>query len=86
MTIETFDNGGYIVTGDSIPTYRLLMLRHTLKMELKGLRMSSHRPTAYSIIKKEFGLKGSKLKVLTAFESILTNDYNLDLTVPSIGY
>jgi len=86
MTVETFDNGGYIVTGDSIPTYRLLMLRHTLKMELKGLRMSSHRPTAYSIIKKEFGLKGSKLKVLIAFESILTNDYNLDLTVPTISY
>ena len=86
MTLETFDNGGYIVTGDSIPTYRLLMLRHALKMELKGLRISSHRPSAYSTIKKEFGLKGSKLKVLIAFESILTNDYNLDLTVPTISY
>jgi len=80
MTIETFDNGGYIVTGDSIPTYRLLMLRQALKMEMKGLRISSHRPTAYSIIKKEFGLKGSKLKVLTAFESILVDEYNLELT------
>jgi hypothetical protein len=46
-------------------------------MELKGLRVSSHSPTAYSIIKKEFGLKGSKAKVLTAFEAILTNEYNL---------
>ncbi len=84
MTIETFDNGGYIVTGDSIPTYRLLMLRHGLKMEMKGLRISSHRPTAYSTIKKEFGLKGSKHKVLIAFERILTHDYNLKLTNPTV--
>ena len=49
-------------------------------MEIKGLRISSRGPTAYSIIKKEFGLKGSKQKVLVAFESILVNDYDLSLT------
>lgn len=77
MTIETFEDGGYVITGDSIPAYRLLMLRQALRMELKGLRVSSHSPTAYSIIKKEFGLKGSKAKVLAAFETILTKEYNL---------
>jgi len=80
MTVQTFDDGGYVVTGDSIPMYRLLTLRTALKMETKGLRMSSHRPSAYSIIKKEFGLKGSKAKVLAAFESILVNDYGIPLT------
>lgn len=80
MTVQTFDDGGYVVTGDSIPTYRLLTLRTALKMETKGLRVSSHRPSAYSIIKKEFGLKGSKAKVLAAFESMLVNDYGIPLT------
>ena len=79
MTVQTFDNDGYIVTGDSIPKYRLLMLRQALKMEMKGLRISSRGPTTYSIIKKEFGLKGSREKVLVAFESILVNDYDLSL-------
>ena len=77
MTIETFEDGGYVITGDSIPAYRLLMLRQALRMETKGLRVSSHSPTAYSIIKKEFGLKGSKAKVLTAFKTILAKEYNL---------
>ena len=80
MTVQTFDNDGYVITGDSIPKYRLLMLRQVLKMEMKGLRISSRGPTAYSIIKKEFGLKGSREKVLVAFESILVNDYDLSLT------
>jgi len=77
MTVETFEDGGYVITGDSIPIYRLLMLRQALRMEMKGLRVSSHSPTAYSIIKKEFGLKGSKAKVLAAFEAILAKEYNL---------
>ena len=81
MTVQTFDNNGYVVTGDSIPKYRLLMLRQGLKMEMKGLRISSRGPTAYSIIKKEFGLKGSREGVLTAFESILVNEYGLSLTI-----
>ena len=63
MTVQTFDDGGYVVTGDSIPTYRLLTLRTALKMETKGLRVSSHRPSAYSIIKKEFGLKLSLIHI-----------------------
>lgn len=84
MTIETFNDGGYVITGDSISTYRLLMLRNALKMEMKGLRVSSHRLTAYSIIKKEFNLKGSKAKVLAAYEKILVDDYGLQLTNLSI--
>ena len=79
MTVQTFDNDGYIITGDSLPKYRLLMLRQGLKMEMKGLRISSRGPTTYSIIKKEFNLKGSREKVLTAFESLLANDYGLSL-------
>ena len=79
MTIERFDDDGYVITGDSISTYRLLMLRNALKMEMKGLKLSSHRPTAYSTIKKEFNLKGSKAKVLAAFETILVDDYDLEI-------
>ena len=83
MSVETFENGGYVITGDSVSRYRLLMLRQGLKMETKGLRISSHRPSAYSIIKKEFNLKGSKLKVLQKFEELLCEQYGFDFTVGS---
>ena len=83
MSVETFENGGYVITGDSVPRYRLLMLRQGLKMETKGLRISSHRPSAYSIIKKEFNLKGSKVKVLEQFETLLCEQFGFDFTVGS---
>ena len=82
MTVQTFENGGYVVTGNSVPVFRLLTLHKALKIEMHGMRMS-RGPSAYTMIKKEFNLKGSKAKVLTAFESILTQDYNLKLTNPS---
>jgi hypothetical protein len=82
MTVETFGNDGFVITGDTINTYRLMMLWKGLVMETKGFRISSHRPSAYSIVKKEFSLKGSKLKVLDAFELILRNDYGLTLNRP----
>ena len=82
MTAQTFENGSYVVTGHSVPLYRLLTLHKALKLELNGMRIS-RGPSAYSIIKKEFDLKGSKAKVLTAFEFILTQEYNLKLTNPS---
>ena len=83
MSVETFENGGYVITGDSVPRYRLLMLRQGLKMETKGLRISSHCPTAYSIIKKEFNLKGSKVKVLQQFEELLCEQFGFDFTAGS---
>lgn len=83
IEVETIENGGYIIRGESVNHYRLLMLRSALKLEIKGLRISSHRPTAYTVVKKEFNLRGSKLKVLKAYELILINDYGLTLTNPS---
>jgi len=80
MAIETFNGGHYVITGNDTKTYRLLVLRNALKMEIKGLKLSSHRPTAYSIIKKEFDLKGSKTTVLADFEEILVNEYDIKLT------
>ena len=46
--------------------------RQALKMEIKhpGMKMCAG-PTAYSMIKKEFGLKGNKQKVLEQFHEIV---------------
>jgi len=55
-----------IIIGNQIPVFRMCTLRSALKLELQGLRMS-RGATAYSIIKKEFGLKGSRESVYTQF-------------------
>lgn len=65
-------NGGTIITGErSIALSRLFALKGALGLELKGIRMSRHI-SAYAIVKKEFGLKGNKQKVLTAFTELVT--------------
>ena len=57
-------NSGFMITKSSIPMYRLILLKSQLESEIKGLRW---RQSAYAMIKKEFGLKGSRQKVLDQF-------------------
>jgi len=57
-------------TPNQIDTYRLLTLRQALKLELLGLKMS-RGSSAYSIIKKELGLKGSKQSVFNQLSTML---------------
>ena len=58
-----------VITGKAISGYRLLALKNALKLECKG--MTRHGRSAYSIIKSEFGLHGSKQSVLAQFEAHL---------------
>ena len=60
-------------TPEKIEQYRLLALKWGLKLEIHG--MTKRGPTCYSIIKKEFGLKGNKRSVLHQFEKILEEKY-----------
>jgi len=47
----------------------MLTLRAGLKLEVKGLRRSGR--SFYSIIKKEFNLKGTRESVLEQFDSLI---------------
>ena len=50
---------------------RLIALRSAMKMEVQGFRMTNKAPTAYSILKKEYGMKGNKQKVLDQVSDLL---------------
>jgi uncharacterized protein (DUF2141 family) len=65
--------GGVMITGDDIGRYRLVVLKSALKLEIKGIRMHRGR-TAYSVIKKEFGFKGDRQRVLDQFETMIQRD------------
>ena len=57
-------------TPEKIAGFRMLTLWSALKLEIIGMRASRGR-TAFSIIKKEFNLKGNKMKVLEQYNEIL---------------
>ena len=56
--------GGVVITGESIDHYKFLILIQGLKVEMKGMRMTSKGRTCYSILRREYGFKGSREKVL----------------------
>ena len=51
---------------ENIESFRLAVLEKALKLELVGLKSGRGR-SAYSVIKSEFGLKGSKQRVYDQF-------------------
>ena len=56
-------------TPDKIEMFRLLALRGALKLELVG--MCRRGQSAYSIIKSQYGFRGSKQRVLDQFEGYI---------------
>ncbi len=51
-----------VITGPGIARFRLIALKGALKLEILGMKRRGR--SAYSIIKQEFGLKGSRESVL----------------------
>jgi hypothetical protein len=58
-----------VFTGNAITMYRQRVLLSALKLECKGMKRNG--PSVYSIIKREYNLKGTKQKVLEQFESMI---------------
>ena len=60
-------------TPNQIEAFRLRTLLRGLKLETLGMQMSRGR-SCYSIIKEDFGLKGSKQKVYDQFKTLLEEE------------
>ena len=58
-------------TPEQIQGVRLLTLKAGLALEMIGLRRSAGRQSCYSIIKREFGLHGSKRTVFRNYVALL---------------
>ena len=61
-----------INTPDQIHQFRRLTLLRGLKLEAEGFQVK-RPPSCYSVVKKEFGLKGNKAKVLEQFTKIVND-------------
>ena len=52
--------------------YRMHVLHKMLKLEMLGVKMNKGgQPTAYSAIKKQYNLKGSRQKVYDTFKEVI---------------
>lgn len=70
MTTLTNQSGAAILDKpEQIAAFRLLSLRSMLKLEIHG--MTRRGRSAYSIIKSELGLKGSKIRVYDQLSAML---------------
>ena len=60
-----------ILTGAQIQAHRAKVLLSALKLECMGMRRNG--PSAYSIVKKEYNLKGNKQAVYNQLAAILAS-------------
>lgn len=62
--------GSYVDTPEGIELYRILTLKQALKLEIKGMKLS-RGINAATIVKREFGFKGNKKKLLEQLEAYI---------------
>ena len=63
------------LTGHQIEAARLLTLRQMLKLEMRGMSKSKG-PTAYSILKSDYGYSGTRERVLSELDAWRDNLLN----------
>jgi hypothetical protein len=55
-----------VFTGDGIEAFRLASIEGRLKLELAGIKF---RLNTFAAVKRQFGFKGSRAKVLAQFQA-----------------
>lgn len=70
-TLEVTRSAGALsITGaDNIARFRVLTMRSALALECKGLKHS--RGSVYALVKREFGFKGNRERVLEQLDAFI---------------
>ena len=61
--------GDTLDTPAQLAEFRVHALRSALWLETKGMKRRG--PSAYSIVKREFGFKGNKVRVLAQLDALI---------------
>lgn len=74
--IQTFGNGGLIVTGSDILLYRLLALKHALRLEVEtGIKFSNRHHIPNQVRSAIGSTTRSKAKLLTELTAFIERKY-----------
>jgi len=81
MSFESLPGGGTMVTGKrDILIARTITLWRGLKLEIAGIRLKRNF-SCYAIIKREFGFKGNRDRVLEQMQTLIDNKPLLRTTI-----
>lgn len=60
-----------VITGDQIPVFRVCVIRSGLRLEIKcpGMRVTNRAPKCSTIVRREFGFKGTPARLLEQLEA-----------------
>ena len=61
-----------VITGDAIRLYQMMAQSKALGLEIKGLKFS--KGSIYAHVKKQYGFKGNKQRVLEQLESKIVEE------------
>ena len=76
MTIHVGAEGPRAFVGkEAVNFFRMATLLRGMKSELKtGMRMTSKAPSCFTIVRREYGLKGNKQKLIDQFEKLVQDE------------
>lgn len=82
MNSTTTNNDIALTTPSEICAYRELMIYNGLKFEIKtnGKMRLTRNISCYALAKREYGLKGNRVKVLADLKATLEYKYGITLT------
>lgn len=65
--IHVTNSGSTFIGPDGVKLYRLLTIKHGMEIEFRGFRLTRKAPSCFTIVRREFGLKGNKRKLYEQF-------------------
>lgn len=76
MPIHVGEHGPQIFSGpEAVNFFRMAALLRGMKSELKtGMRLTGKAPSCFTIVRREYGLKGSKQKLIDQFEKLVQEE------------
>lgn len=77
MSIHVSKDGTpHAFTGpEAVNFFRMATILRGMKFELKtGMRMTSRAPSCFTIVRREYGLKGNKQKLIDQFEKLVAEE------------
>lgn len=76
MPIHVDAAGPRVFSGkEAVNFFRMVTLLRGMKSEFKtGMRMTSKAPSCFTIVRREYGLKGNKQKLIDQFEKLVLEE------------
>ena len=70
MPVEASKSAVVFSGDDGVRLFRMLTIIKGMKLEMLGMRLTAKAPSCFTIARREFGLSGSKEKILASMTAL----------------